>query len=333
LIVGAGLSGLSAARRLSSAGLNPAVIEKESKPGGRLASAALSGGVGGDPQMAVFDTGAQFFTVRDARFQEIVDQWLAEGRVVEWSRGFAAADGSYFADGHPRYRGRPDMAALSASLAQDVDLYLDMKVESIELEDGSWGVYLSEDMRLKTPALILTAPVPISSGLLPPALLEGIEAALGMVGGITYDPCLALLVLLDSPGAVPYPGGLWPGVDKIDWIADNFQKGVTQVSGSITIHASADFSRRLWDADDETIIEEMLHASAPWLRAKVISKKLIRWPYSKPVWTYPDPFWAADLEAPLIFAGDAFAGPRVEGAVLSGLAAADYLLSDPGFEG
>ena len=48
------------------------------------------------------------------------------------------------------------------------------------------------------------------------------------------------------------------------------------------------------------------------------------WRYSQPVDTYSEA--CLMVEDSLVFAGDAFAGPRVEGAALSGLAAADALL-------
>ena len=87
VVVGAGLSGLMAARRLTAAGHDVVVLDKGRSPGGRLATRRIGA--------ARLDHGAQFFTVRSDAFAEHVAEWQREGLVFEWCRGFAAdADGS-----------------------------------------------------------------------------------------------------------------------------------------------------------------------------------------------------------------------------------------------
>ena len=65
IVVGAGLSGLSAARELSSRGHDVTVFDKGRGVGGRLATRRAGS--------AVFDHGAQFFTARSDEFQQQVD--------------------------------------------------------------------------------------------------------------------------------------------------------------------------------------------------------------------------------------------------------------------
>ena len=67
-------------------------------------------------------------------------------------------------------------------------------------------------------------------------------------------------------------------------------------------------------------------ATEPWLVDQVEALYIHRWRFSKPLWLHPEPIYHLLDPGPLVFAGDAFAGPRVEGAALSGLAAADWLL-------
>jgi predicted NAD/FAD-dependent oxidoreductase len=53
------------------------------------------------------------------------------------------------------------------------------------------------------------------------------------------------------------------------------------------------------------------------------------WRYSKPMSVDPQPCAILHYNPPLVLAGDAFGGPRVEGAALSGWAAAEAILAQP----
>ena len=73
----------------------------------------------------------------------------------------------------------------------------------------------------------------------------------------------------------------------------------------------------------------LLDASKPWLGAEVLSYQVHGWRYSKPMRVDEEPCVLATESPPLVLAGDAFAGPRVEGAALSGWAAAGAVLAQP----
>ncbi|MGD9093294.1 MAG: hypothetical protein PVF74_10630, partial [Anaerolineales bacterium] len=53
--------------------------------------------------------------------------------------------------------------------------------------------------------------------------------------------------------------------------------------------------------------------------------QLHKWRYSQPARIYPERFLEIQGSQPLFFAGDAFGGPRVEGAALSGMAVGGHL--------
>ena len=113
VVVGAGLSGLSAARALQDAGHEVVVLDKGRGLGGRMATRRITTS---DGSIATFDHGAQFFTARDETFTSLVAQWTSDDVVREWCRGFGTDDG------HSRYVVNNGMTALTKHLAHGIDV-------------------------------------------------------------------------------------------------------------------------------------------------------------------------------------------------------------------
>ena len=316
IVVGAGLSGLLAAGELDASGCRVVVLDKGSVVGGRLATRRMD--------EAVFDHGAQYFTVLDPAFEAIVQEWRELDVVRLWATGFALPDGRLKHDGQERFIGVSGMSAIAGHLARNLAVRLNATVARVATEGDGWEVTTENGERFSSRALLLTAPVPQSLVLLATGDVPLPERIKMELEQIDYAPCLALLVSLSGASLVPHPGGLWFPGEPIRWIADNHRKGISPGSnGAITIHAGSDYSRRHWDTPAPKVTDELLTEAAPWLGTAPVQTQLHRWRYSQPIAIYPERCLAVESPAPLVFAGDAFGGPRVEGAVLSGLAAAN----------
>ncbi|CAN5352140.1 hypothetical protein BH20ACT9_BH20ACT9_04320 [soil metagenome] len=338
MVVGAGLSGLVAARELADRGVAALVLDKEPRPGGRLATRTVGPGRG--------DDGAQFFTVRDERFADLVERWRSGGcPITTWCHGFASAaavgDGPGAADpggdGYPRFVVAGGMDGLAAHLADDLDVLPGVVVQAVAREDGGWRLSArrrdgGETAVWRAASVLLTAPVPPSLDLLAAgdATLSASDAA--ALRRVRYAPCQSVVVALDRPPALPEPGGVQFTDGPVGWLGDNARKGVSDTP-AVTVHAAEGWSAARLDDDPTDVVEALLALAAPWLgRAYPVAARLRRWRHSRPTVCHPEPVLVARPEGgdgpALAFAGDAFGSPRVEGAALSGLAAAEAL-TDP----
>ena len=311
LVIGAGIAGLMAAAELQREGRRALVLDKSRGVGGRLASRRIDG--------ATFDHGAQFITARDPRFVTVLEQGRQKGAMEEWCRGFAGADG------HARWRGMPAMSSVAKHLAVGLDLLLETPLLALRRTDGGWHAETTTGRTFTAAALLLTPPVPQSLALLDAGGIVLAPELRTRLDSIEYERCLAVMAVLDGPSRIPPPGGLTPVDGPIAWIADNQLKGIS-AQPAVTIHATHAFSVSHWDLDRHESGRVLLDAAAQWLDAGVKTFQVHGWRYSKPMRVEEEHCVVVSQSPPLVLAGDAFAGPRVEGAARSGWAAAAAIL-------
>lgn len=311
VVVGAGLAGLTAAGELVSRDVDVIVFDKGRGVGGRMATRRVETPAG----TAVFDHGAQFFTARSDTFRSMVADWERNHVVYEWCRGFGDTDG------HPRYAVRGGMAALTKHLARDLDVRTATLVFSVSHGDTDrWVVTLDDGSTHAADGVILTCPIPQSYSLVANTSIE-LPSDLLMTD---YERTLGVLAVLDRPSAVPDPGGLQNPDGVFSWVGDNHRKGVSPIP-ALTLHANPTWSLEHWDAPHDDAHAALLAAARDYIGdAEVIESQFKRWRFATPMAVWPDAHWR-DESGTLVLAGDAFAGPKVEGAVTSGLSAAHSL--------
>jgi len=312
VVVGAGIAGLIAAQSLSKSGHDVVVVDKGRSPGGRIATRRIDD--------ATLDHGAQFFTVRDSLFESHVSEWIASGVVTEWCRGFDTTAQNN--DGYPRYRGVHGMTDIAKHLAQGLDVRCNTLAFSIARGVTSkWQLKIDDGSVLDADAIIVTCPLPQAYALLVTADIELPESMLRT----EYDRTICLLAVLNQSSAVTKPGGLQHPDETFSFIADNAIKGISSAV-ALTMHANPQFSLDHWDTSTDDVQHLLLERAKPWIGdATVITSQIKKWRLATPLTIWPERYWAKDM---IVLAGDAFGGPKIEGAALSGLSAANYLANN-----
>ena len=311
VIVGAGLAGLVAGRELANAGAQVTLLDKGRSVGGRLATRRIGG--------ATLDHGAQFFTARTPAFTAQIDDWAQRSLVHVWNQGFGGDDG------HDRYVATNGMNSLAKDLATGLTVECSTMVfrvrPSAAAADNPWTVQIDDGTERPADAVVLTCPLPQSFALLVDSGVELDETLFRT----DYDRTIGLLTRLDRASALPSSGGVQHGDDIFSFIGDNANKGVS-AEPAVTFHANPEWSETHWDDNNDALVEQLSAAAQPWLgNASIVESQLKKWRLATPRKIWPDPCWTA-ADGRVVLAGDAFAGPRMEGAHNSGLAAAHALL-------
>jgi len=309
VVIGAGVAGLMAAQSLVKNGHDVVVIDKGRSPGGRLATRRIDD--------ATLDHGAQFFTVRESSFESHVAEWITSGVVTEWCRGFNSP--AQQSDGFPRYRGVRGMTDIAKHLAHELDVRCNTLAFSIVRGSTSkWRVNIDDGSALNADAIIVTSPLPQTYALLVTADIELPDSMLRT----EYDRTICLLAVLDQTSLITNPGGLQNPDETFSFIADNAIKGISSAV-ALTMHANPQFSLDHWDDQLEDVHQLLLNQAKPWIGdATVKTSQIKKWRFATPLTIWPERYWASET---IVLAGDAFGGPKIEGAALSGLAAVNYL--------
>ncbi|MBW4561246.1 MAG: NAD(P)/FAD-dependent oxidoreductase [Mojavia pulchra JT2-VF2] len=337
-IIGAGMAGLACAQQLSQAGYSVLVVEKSRGLGGRVATRRLHG--------TCADHGACYLKPKGellGRFVELLcDRPL--GRCAPRNRHLleiwtdtvyeltADASISQPQSRSPRYVAPQGMSTVAKFLAQGLDILLNQRVIAVTpTPENSWRLNLeSSNEELTAKTLVFAIPAPQALALLAPLSDRVLDAVfLDNLRSIEFYPSISVIAGY-APTCKPLPQ--WKALNFINnadlaWIGLDSSKRLNPQQPHFVVQSSADFAQlHLESLDLQPAGQYMLQRAAqllvlPWLENPEWMQ-VHRWRYA-----FPKTFWyeavlSTTTPLPLICCGDWCGGNLIEGAMLSGIAAA-----------
>ena len=332
-IIGAGMAGISCARHLAQAGHHVTVLEKSRGVGGRMSTR--------DTPFGTFDHGAQYFTVRDPRFEQALQNdstlcrpWSANTIQVLNAQG--VAEEAPPRPREPHWVATPGMNALvrawAAPLMQAGQLQLQTRVTAIEtdaLNKSQWqlrttGAEDSVHVYSGFDAVVLAIPSPQAQTLL--ATAPQAKSLQEKIANVTVAPSWTLM--LAFPQAMQPNlhsiGPQWNAArsthHRIAWLARENSKPGRGAVERWTVQASADWSQEHIHDDTVRVQAKLLKAFAEvtGIHAEPAHADLHRWLYAKTMQPLGSShLW--DAATGIGVCGDWCLGARVENAYVSGL--------------
>lgn len=306
IIIGAGISGLMAARELVNTGKTILVLDKGRGVGGRMSTRVANN--------QRFDHGAQVISGKDKEFKALIDEWHSAGVLKPVDYPVDEGGGYYFCPG--------GMRELPIYLSRELNVKTNCIVNALKWPGSNWTVVTDDKDIFKSNSVIMTPPLPQSLELLKNGRVKLPGDVLTNLASIQYEPCIALLLNGIAKGELLNVPFIKPGETSVSLIINNSAKKVSPEPGAITIHASREFSEGYWDMPGEETIEALLSEIGNYVKYESGYLRIHRWRYSRTISSCNDRCVLTGNPGLIAFAGDGFKGRDIEGAVLSGICAA-----------
>ena len=326
-VIGAGIAGIACARTLMQGGCEVEVFEKSRGAGGRMATRRT--------EFGGFDHGAQYFTVRDARFARALE--TARGQVAPWpARTVQVMDesGRVVAAAPPRdethWVATPGMNALVKHWAEPVRLHLQTQVTRIEadrLAPARWqlqteGPGAPSQVHADFDAVLLAIPSVQALQLLRAS--QQLPALQAQIGQVEVAPCWTLMLAFPQATQGQPFGPHWQVArgahHRVAWLARESSKPEREAIERWTVHANPAWSARHLEDDAPRVQAKLLRAftEITGILASPTHAQVHRWRYAQTLQPWGQSH-AWDRQAGLGVCGDWCLGRRVEDGFVSGL--------------
>lgn len=320
-VVGAGVSGLAAARTLKAAGHEVVVLEKSDHPGGRIET-IRSGGY-------IFDSGATSIAPRGRSIEPVMLGEIDQSDLIQVTypifthTSLRISGGDPSKNSIPRYAYKGGLDLLPKLLSQGLDVRYGTQVQEVAKNGNKLYRVADEDYD----GVVLTPPVPETQALLTTT------AESRPLTNTSFRSCLSIcLGFRRVLPEVKYHAILDPEQrHPLTWLSLESVKcpgRAPEGCSALVAQMSPQFSRINFDNPETQIIEPTIEFvkrlyGPDWDHPEVAIVK--RWRYSQPEMTamFDSVNHAA---ARLVVAGDGVMGGRVEYAYESGVKAANILI-------
>ncbi|XP_010524948.1 PREDICTED: uncharacterized protein LOC104802845 isoform X2 [Tarenaya hassleriana] len=340
-VIGGGMAGLVCALNLEARGVRSTVFDTGIHGlGGRLGTRII------EPQGLVFDHAAQFFTVNDSRFAQLVDLWLERGLVREWKGtvGELQIGGRFspFPSSPPRYIAVNGMRPFADALLSEtrmVNVVRPCWISTLEPFNGMWHLSENGKPRGEFDVIVIAHNGKCANRLLSSS---GLPLVARQMKRLDLSSIWALLAAFDEPlPTVNFEGAFVKGVEPLSWMGNNSAKLMKSSNGGGP-HCWTFFSTEAYGKQNKVPQENIPTATAEKVKAGMLrgveaALGLPQDSLPKPVYTRLQ-LWGAALPknapgTPCIFdpkgragiCGDWLLGSNLESAALSGIALANHI--------
>jgi renalase len=306
-VIGAGVAGLSAARRLVDAGVSVVVLDEGRRPGGRLATRKYH-----DRQ---FDYGAQYMKPHSRRAAVLFSKWRKAGVITAWRANAMELPQRKKVDTTSWHVAVPSMGALAEHLAEGLDIHCRFRALDVSGVKGKWSI-IGQKHQSAGPfeAVFVTCPASQTAKLLTPY-----EEFSPHLKEVENRPCLATMVEFEDEVMVDYEAA-FVGDGPLAWVCLDSAKPERKSKECWVLHATEEWSLAHLKNSPEQIASEMLSAFAPLSPVElppVLFCRAHRWRYA-----YGSIAWNSTHrfieELGLGIAGDWCNTPNIDGAYWSG---------------
>ena len=317
-VVGAGMTGLTVARTLSDQGHDVVVVDKARGAGGRMStrrSADLR-----------YDHGAQYFTARDPRFLRHIVAWQERGLVHEWDARIASIgdrESSKKSQSAKRFVAVPGMSTICSELARELeDCRFGWAVRKLKRQEKGWILTSDDGQTLECDALVISTPPEQARTLLADPEVDE------LISGVEMMPCWALMLVLDKPLFAEHDAA-FVNQGPLSWVSSQSSRPERPTANAWVLHASPNWSAMHLEKSADEVRDLLIEAvrELPLSQSFTVESAVAhRWRYAlarQPL--HCGAIWLDSKN--LALAGDWCHGSRVEGAFLSGIAAAGRIMA------